>query len=553
MKKRNIWASLHPFYESGPALGRVEANRGFIRALLAADPFDAYHFFLRHPNDVEFLAGQLQAEFPQMREQGRFALRLRRDFARAVAADDYHCLHLSDPFTCYSEAMSLRNAFSRRIFPIAAPTHSLSYAEYGAEFLKHLWPGATARDAVLATSSAGVRVVENYYGHLKSMYGAAPSPKVRLMPLGVDPADFPAPGEKAALGQKARERHGFGGDIVFLVFARLSYQSKMDVLPILRAFKRAEAEGLELGSARLVLAGWLDDGDNFGADMQRLAAGLGIKCSLVPRPDNAVRKALYAAADVFLSPADNLQETFGLTMLEAAASGLPIVASDFDGYKDLVRDGVSGCLIPSYGPEAAPATDLLSSMVPASEYHLLLAQQCAVDVGEMGRALARLAGDAALRQGMGRAGRERVLRDYTWSAIVRRHLELWDELNAAPCELDTDAAVRPREQCLHPMHPPFMSVFGDYFRRRLSGHDELVWTAAGEAVYRGRDFPVIYGLLEERLDLDELKKILFLARKPVSLAALRRETSDEAAGGPQDADFLVLWALKHDLLALARP
>ena len=41
---------------------------------------------------------------------------------------------------------------------------------------------------------------------------------------------------------------------------------------------------------------------------------------------------------------DNAQETFGLAVAEAMAAGLPLVASDWSGYRDLVRDGIDGYL-----------------------------------------------------------------------------------------------------------------------------------------------------------------------------------------------------------------
>ena len=58
------------------------------------------------------------------------------------------------------------------------------------------------------------------------------------------------------------------------------------------------------------------------------------------------RKLALAAADLFCSPADNLQETFGLSVLEAMASSLPVVASDWNGYRDLVLHGSTGWLVP---------------------------------------------------------------------------------------------------------------------------------------------------------------------------------------------------------------
>jgi glycosyltransferase involved in cell wall biosynthesis len=45
---------------------------------------------------------------------------------------------------------------------------------------------------------------------------------------------------------------------------------------------------------------------------------------------------LYRAADVFLSPVDNVQEMFGIRPVEAMACGIPQVVADWNGYRDLV-------------------------------------------------------------------------------------------------------------------------------------------------------------------------------------------------------------------------
>ena len=54
------------------------------------------------------------------------------------------------------------------------------------------------------------------------------------------------------------------------------------------------------------------------------------------------RKLAWSSADIFSSLSDNIQETFGITPIEAMASGLPVVVSDWDGYRDSVRHGVDG-------------------------------------------------------------------------------------------------------------------------------------------------------------------------------------------------------------------
>ena len=60
-----------------------------------------------------------------------------------------------------------------------------------------------------------------------------------------------------------------------------------------------------------------------------------------------IKHQALAAADVAVSLVDNPQETFGLAVAEAMASGVPLVVSDWNGYRDLVRDGIDGFRVPT--------------------------------------------------------------------------------------------------------------------------------------------------------------------------------------------------------------
>lgn len=89
------------------------------------------------------------------------------------------------------------------------------------------------------------------------------------------------------------------------------------------------------------------------------------------------------------------------TLVEAAAAGRPIVTTDVTGCRDVVRDGIEGILVPPRDSEAA------------------------------GRALARLAGDPALRARMGTAANRRFHEQFTAAAVERVVGGLYRSLRAA--------------------------------------------------------------------------------------------------------------------------
>ncbi|MBD5832135.1 glycosyltransferase, partial [Janibacter melonis] len=140
---------------------------------------------------------------------------------------------------------------------------------------------------------------------------------------------------------------------------------------------------------RLVLVGEGPSRHELGARLSEAVASSRRRPNLPPaflgpRSGDALARA-YAALDVFVHT--GTKETFGQTLQEAAATGLPVVAPAAGGPLDLVADGVSGAL---YDP-AVP--------------------------GAFRAAAAPLVGDASLRSRMGRAGAERVA-DRSWSALT---------------------------------------------------------------------------------------------------------------------------------------
>lgn len=525
---RSIWGTLDPFVEGGPILGRKVANAGFLQALFGADPFAEYHFFLPDRQSGKALEAFVQAVCPQI--SGKIRILPRTDLPAQLASTAYHVFHLSDCLTAQGFLAALRNRVARNVFPITGVTHSLSYARYGQSFAQHVWGGVTARDCIVATSTAGADVVREELAALGEVI-SAPVPQVAVVPLGVWCKYF-------RVLELAPVTAVPSSKVVFLVPGRISPYSKMDLLPLLRAFQRLRQSGVELGEVCLVLAGSPDEGASLPGTLTNLAANIGLELIVVRCPDDLTQKALLHRADVVVSLADNPQETFGLTILEAAAAGKPVIASDYDGYRDLVRHGRTGLLVSTLDSGEVDDVSLLAPLLYDSTYHLWLAQDVAVDVGELAGHL-RVMLQKNVRESMGRAAREHA-QGFDWTAIIGRYLELWERLNAEP-------APQPRQgESRHPLSMHHGRIFAGYPSRRLREEDVLEVTELGRAVYRGQDFPVVYAGIEDRIDLELMRKVLVWARRPMPWADLR-----EKAAGEDRLVATVLWMLKGDLLRVA--
>lgn len=234
MKQHRIWGTLHPFFETGPIFGRKEANAGFLTALLREDPFEAYHFFLKTREETEHLTEILQTRFCALWDKGRIRIGPVPDMPAMIARNEYSCFHLSDWVHDFVPVSVVRNAFSKTLFPVTAPVHTLSYAPFGPQLLQHMWPGVTKRDRIVMTSETTRGVLENLFSQFREGYGldeSFPRPSLARIPLGVDLRRFAAPEEKTEAGKDVRARLGIGDATLFLGLSRLNPLSKMDFFP----------------------------------------------------------------------------------------------------------------------------------------------------------------------------------------------------------------------------------------------------------------------------------------------------------------------------------
>jgi glycosyltransferase involved in cell wall biosynthesis len=216
-----------------------------------------------------------------------------------------------------------------------------------------------------------------------------PAARSRVIPYGVDTARFsPDRGRRRIW----RERLGIGeGAAVLLGVGRMAAKKGFGVLAA--ALPRLLAALPEL---HVVLAG-------AGDLLPELAAATAPWRERVHLPGAVLRDTLpdlYRAADLFVLPAvhDEKGNVDGLpnVILEAMASGLPVVASGISGIPLAVEDGASGLLVPERDVEALAA------------------------------ALRRLLADGQEARRLGERGRRKAEAELTWGVIAARHREAYE-------------------------------------------------------------------------------------------------------------------------------
>jgi glycosyltransferase involved in cell wall biosynthesis len=341
---------------------------------------------------------------------------------------------------------------------------------------QHLFDLASAPvapwDAIICTSSAARDLIRSSYArqadYLAWKFGtriAEPEVQLPIIPLGVHVDDF-----AASEADKARARHHFGianDEIVALFAGRLSFNGKAHPVAMYRAL---QAAAVRTGRRLVLIEAGIYPNDKVGAlyDAARRQHMPGVRSIVVPGRDFDAYRMTWQAADLFLCLSDSIQETFGLTPVEAMAAGLPVLVSDWNGYKDTVRDGIDGFRIPTWAPAEGGEVYAHDYAAKASDLDLLLAccgGAVAINQARLIDRLSELVDNADLRERLGAAGQVRARASYDWAVIFAQYRALWSELAAIRGAYATRAdwlerlATAPR---CHPHYPDPFSAFAHY-------------------------------------------------------------------------------------------
>lgn len=319
------------------------------------------------------------------------------------------------------------------------PLMAVADATTPASCLAHGFPGALRQhnwfvrlilnnprpfDAVVchsqAARSALINSVEMARAWIAAQTGSSPEfrARVAVIPGCVD-TEALTPGPR----DPARRKLGITPTAMLLVWIGRIAQDKSDLTALVRVVARIRRR---VPSLELVIAGTAEASEC--ARLSKLAAnaGVGPAVHLMLSPSEGAKLDLLRAADLLVATSEGAEEGFGLTLVEAMATGLPVVASDWSAYREVLAHGEAGFLVPTFTIPARAASLPFAADDVADTVRF--AKRSGTDPQLLEETICRVLADSHMRHQMRDAARQRAVALYSAPAVAREYVRLWEEL-----------------------------------------------------------------------------------------------------------------------------
>ena len=343
---------------------------------------------LRNRYDITVLCGPGAILAHRVREAGVRVIEvdaLRRHFhpwrdgqalaaiSSVIRADCFDIVHANSTKAGFLTRLAARAA---RVPVIVFTAHGWAFTEGRPRWLRRL---LALGERAVASMTTRIICISDYDRQLALRYRVAAAERLVVIRNAVDPVPYLVPPPQTV---PARAEHG-GGPVVVTMVGRLA--PPKDPWTLLEAAR-------QLPQVRVVIAG---DGP-LRSKVVEFARRLDIAERVTLTGFRSDIPELLRASDIFVL--SSRWEGLPTVVIEAMMASLPVVATRVGGLPELVEEGVSGLLVPPGSPAALHG------------------------------ALARLVADPAQRQAMGKAGRDRALRLFSLSRMVRETDWLYAEL-----------------------------------------------------------------------------------------------------------------------------
>lgn len=418
-------------YKDGRLMGRHAAGLSYLRAIAEGD-YEAAGFLIPDKMDND----NFIKTFSSLVLKDKTINVELFNYDKLNNSNKYGGLFIHDPqignFGLY------RSKFGNNSFSIVGITHTTMSLGV-INFLSDLYSKpAMEWDALVCTSSSVkssiMKIIDYQEEFLKDKFEAKkfPKPQFPIIPLGIHSRDF-----NFTLSQRDEVRKKMGikeNDIALIFVGRLSFHAKAHPFAMYKALDYASKSLKKDQKIHLIQAGWFPNDfiENIFIDEAKEICP-DVICHFVDGREINTKMNSLAASDIFISLSDNFQETFGITPLEGMASNLPVIVSDWNGYRATVRDGIDGFTIPTTSLEKGDGIEMaynyITNLNNYDHYIGFASQTVSIDIDLCAKRIIELISSKDLRKKFGDSGKKRAKEIFEWKIITEEYKLLSNELD----------------------------------------------------------------------------------------------------------------------------
>lgn len=452
----------------------------------------------------------------------------------------------------------LRDRFAVGPTPIVADTHSFSHYSLWTALSPLSRASYVTFDSIVCRSPSSMETMRRGFTWLHEMDKTDDSKPI--LPCRLDELAYcldtelfhPTDEDGQADARRILNLPQEGQIAMFL--GRVTAYSKGDLLPLLSAFKQATSRDNDY----LLIVG-VEFPPGYGEKLREAGDALGLdeRLIIVGEIKPMMRPLYFRAADLFVFPGETTVETFGNTVIEAMASGLPVIVSDWDGLRRHVREGENGRLIPTYWMPGLDQVEAFSPLSTRWSAQLFLGQSVWLDTDVLTQSLREFLDDPALRTQMGTIGRVMAEEIYGSARIMADWHQLWNELEkSAQQEPPADAQARRTGALALGLPLPYLDLFGHYatgvlhpkrYAVHLTEFGQEVADERAQVEFYDETLPLLREIVMQHL----LSTLWHNRANPVLISDLAHSTATATSTSPDEVRFHIGLLLKRGLLELS--
>ncbi len=314
------------------------------------------------------------------------------DAVDTIKADVYEAHTVSGyKFLNTLKKQGIKKPFIQTVHGVLADEYAQSFQEASPTFRAKLanlimWRLSKIEEEA-AKNATLVTTVSKYSSEKLIQFYGVNTKKIRVVPNGVDIERF----KPSKSGEKIKRQIGLDNKLCVLFVGRLIPRKGLPFL-----VEAAKHIVKEYRQTMFVVVGDGPLKNNLRAQLEKM--NLSSNFVFLGDVPESVLSAVYNCADVFALP--SIQEGQGIALLEAQATGKPVVAFKVGGVREAVLDNETGFL-----------------MKPDSR--------------QLAEAVMKLLSNCSLREKMGSRGREFVSTNFSWDICAQRMLKVYREAVAA--------------------------------------------------------------------------------------------------------------------------